>query len=93
MENKVGSPDKGPLAPLPKLRTRYQRSSFAVKLAGKLTEHQDVEVQRLALMIEYLLAAPVGKVKAMLEIELSESPELRAIAMQIACGPTSGVAA
>jgi hypothetical protein len=68
--------------PLPKLRTRYQKSHFALKLAKLLQEHTDPEVQQLALMIHTLLGAPAPKVQAMLEIELAESPKLKLLAME-----------
>jgi len=70
-------------APIPKLRTRYQKTSFALRLATLLQKHKDDDVQELAEMIVTLLGAPDPVVQGMLTVKLREHPKLKHLAMQV----------
>jgi len=43
----------------PKIHTRYQRMSLAMRLAGTLRNHPDAKVSAVAGAIYYVLAAPL----------------------------------
>ena len=63
----------------PKIRTRYQRMSLAMRLAETLRTHPDATVSSVAGAIYYVLAAPLATANSY----LSQLPELAQIVAEV----------